>query len=156
MMTSSNRNISTLLAFCAWNSPMTGEFPAQTPVTRSFDVFFDLRLNRQLRKQWRRWWFETLSPSLWRHCKDCFSDLFYRIYINNMKTVSLNPARHCVEAWVWIETMVWQQMTLYAGTLALAVKCYLIFTCSMLHDAVPLMQMQSIWITPVYWGPCIW
>ena len=33
-----------LLAICAGNSPMTGEFPAQRPVTRSFDVFFDLRL----------------------------------------------------------------------------------------------------------------
>ena len=46
---------SALLAFCAENSPVTGEFPAQRPVTRSFDVFFDLRLNQQLSKQWRRW-----------------------------------------------------------------------------------------------------
>ena len=43
---------SALLAFCAGKSPVTGEFPAQKPVTRSFDVFFDLRLNRQLSKQW--------------------------------------------------------------------------------------------------------
>ena len=35
----------TLLAICAGNSPVTGEFPAQKPVTRSCDVFFDLRLN---------------------------------------------------------------------------------------------------------------
>ena len=35
------------LAFCAGNSPVTGEFPAQKPVTRSFDVFFDERLNQQ-------------------------------------------------------------------------------------------------------------
>ena len=35
-----------LLAICAGNSPVHGdEFPAQRPVTRSFDVFFDLRLN---------------------------------------------------------------------------------------------------------------
>ena len=33
---------SALLAFCAGNSPVTGEFPTQRPVTRSFDVFFDL------------------------------------------------------------------------------------------------------------------
>ena len=39
---------SALLAFCAGNSPVTGEFPAQRPVTRSFDVFFDLRLNKRL------------------------------------------------------------------------------------------------------------
>ena len=43
MMTSSNGNISALLAICAGNSPVTGEFPAQRPVTQSFDVFYDLR-----------------------------------------------------------------------------------------------------------------
>ena len=59
---------SKLLAFCAGNSPVTGEFLAQRPVTRSFDVCFDLRLNQQLSKQWRHLWFKTLSRSLWRHC----------------------------------------------------------------------------------------
>ena len=34
---------SALLAPCAGHSPVSGEFPAQRPVTRSFDVFFDLR-----------------------------------------------------------------------------------------------------------------
>ena len=34
-----------LLAIWAGNSPVPGEFPSQRPVTRSFDVFFDLRLN---------------------------------------------------------------------------------------------------------------
>ena len=33
-----------LLALCAGKSPVPGEFPAQRPVTRSFDVFFDLCL----------------------------------------------------------------------------------------------------------------
>ena len=47
---------SAILAFCAGNSPVTGEFLAQRPVTRSFGVFFDLRLNKCLSKQWRRWW----------------------------------------------------------------------------------------------------
>ena len=32
---------------CEGNSPVTGEFPAQWPVTRSFDVFCDLRLNKR-------------------------------------------------------------------------------------------------------------
>ena len=36
---------SALLAICAGNSPASGEFPAQRPMTRSFDVFFDLCLN---------------------------------------------------------------------------------------------------------------
>ena len=43
---------SVLLAICAGNSPVTGEFPAQRPVTRTFDVFFDLQLNKPLSKQW--------------------------------------------------------------------------------------------------------
>ena len=51
MMTSSNGNFSALLAICAGNSPVTGEFPSQIPVTRSFDVFFDLLLNKRLSKQ---------------------------------------------------------------------------------------------------------
>ena len=46
----------------------TGEFPSQRPVTRSIDVSFDLRLNRGLSTQSRRWWFETPSHSVWRHC----------------------------------------------------------------------------------------
>ena len=41
---------SALLALCVGNSPVTGEIPAQSPVTRSFDVFFDLRLNKRLSK----------------------------------------------------------------------------------------------------------
>ena len=51
---------SALLAICAGNSPVPGEFPTQRPVTRSFDVFFDLRLNTRLSKQSWGWWFETL------------------------------------------------------------------------------------------------
>ena len=58
---------SALLAICAGNSPVPGEFPTQRPETRSFDVFFDLRLNKRLSKQWWGWWFETLSRPLWRH-----------------------------------------------------------------------------------------
>ena len=59
--------LSALLAICAGNSPVHGEFPAQRPVTRSLDAFFDLRLNKRLGKHWWGWWFETLSRPLWRH-----------------------------------------------------------------------------------------
>ena len=53
---------SALIALCAG----PGEFPTQRPVTRSFVVFFDLRLNKRLSKQpWSRW-FETPLLSLWR------------------------------------------------------------------------------------------
>ena len=42
---------SALLAICAGNSPVPGEFPTQRPVTRIFDVYFDLRPNKRLSKQ---------------------------------------------------------------------------------------------------------
>ena len=48
---------SAILAICAGNSPVPvpGEFPTQRPVTRSFDVYFDLRSNKWLSKQSRGW-----------------------------------------------------------------------------------------------------
>ena len=58
---------SALLAICAGNSPVPGEFPTQRPVTRSFDVYFDLRPDKRLSKQSWGWWFETPSRPLWRH-----------------------------------------------------------------------------------------
>ena len=64
---------SALLAICAGNSPVAGEFPAQRPVTRSFGVFFDRSLNERLSKQSWGWCFETLSRPLWRHSNDIFS-----------------------------------------------------------------------------------
>ena len=66
MMTSWNGTLSALLAICAGNSPLTGEFLSKRPVTPSFDDFFDLRLNERLSKQsWARW-FATPSRPLWR------------------------------------------------------------------------------------------
>ena len=43
------------------------QFPTQGPVTRSIDLYFDLRPNKSLNKQWWGWWFETPSRPLWRH-----------------------------------------------------------------------------------------
>ena len=57
-----------LLALCAGNSLVTGEFPSRRPVTRKFDVFFDVCLNKRLSKQSWGWWFKTLLRSLWRYC----------------------------------------------------------------------------------------
>ena len=69
---------SALLAICAGNSPVPGEFPAQRPVTRSFDIFFDLRLNKRFSKQSWGWWFETQLRPLWRHSNDeAMSDVQY-------------------------------------------------------------------------------
>ena len=56
---------------------------SQSPVMRSFDVFFDLRLNKQLSKQSWGWWFETPPRPLWRHCNACsagFIDTVTRVW----------------------------------------------------------------------------
>ena len=58
---------SALLFLCTENSRVTGEFPSERPVTRSFDAFFDLRLNKELSTQWRSRWLETPVHSLWPH-----------------------------------------------------------------------------------------
>ena len=72
MMTSSNGNIFRVTGPLCWE--FTGHRlvppPPQMPVTRSFDVFFDLRLNKRLSNQSRCRWFETPLCSLWRHCND--------------------------------------------------------------------------------------
>ena len=71
-----------LLALCAGNSLVTGEFPTQRPEPRRFDVFFDLRLNKQLSKQSRRRWFETPSRSLWHHCNAIHTDTYGLYSVN--------------------------------------------------------------------------
>ena len=68
MMTSSNGTIFRVTGPLCGEFTGPGEFPAQRPLTRSFDVFFDLRLNKRLSKQPWGWWFETLLWSLWRQC----------------------------------------------------------------------------------------
>ena len=68
MMMSSNGNIFHVTGPLCGEFTGPGEFPTQRPVTRSFDVFFDLRLNKRLSKQPWGWWFETPSWSLWRQC----------------------------------------------------------------------------------------
>ena len=45
-------------------------FPSQRPVTRSFDGFYDVHLNKRMIKQSICRWFETPWRSLWRHCND--------------------------------------------------------------------------------------
>ena len=70
------KTFSVLLALCAGNSPVTGEFPSQKLVTRSFDVFFHLCLNKRLSKQSWGWWFEMPSRSLWCHYNDKIAILY--------------------------------------------------------------------------------
>ena len=61
-------SFSALLTVCEGNPLVTDGFSSQTPVTWSFDIFFDLRLNKRFSKRSRRRWFETPLRSLWCHC----------------------------------------------------------------------------------------
>ena len=68
MMTSSNENIFRVAGHLCGEFTVTSEFPTQRAVPRSFDIFFDLHLNKRLSKQSWGWWFETPSHPLWHHC----------------------------------------------------------------------------------------
>ena len=81
---------SVLLALCAGNSPVTGEFNSQRPVTWCFDVFFDLHLDTWLSKQSWGWWSETPSRSLWRHCNGETATQHY----TDISWMQYNPGQH--------------------------------------------------------------
>ena len=91
---------SVLLALCAGNSPVTGVFPSQRRVTRSFDVFFDLSLNKRLSKQWRGWWFETPSRPLWHQYNvntcGCQQQWVLQISVKMTNLTDINRSR-CVD-----------------------------------------------------------
>ena len=146
---------SALLAFCAGNSRVAGEFLTQRPVTRSFDVFFDLCQNKRLSKQWWGWWFETPSHPLWRHCNGisvvvlfCCVTILYK-YSGKVLTIIVNtfPIKNmlcCVySAETWSTSFNW---------LATAVKsmcsCMLETTTSFLISPHCLWQKLKIY----HWG----
>ena len=81
-MTSSNGNIFRVTGHsCVEFISHPGELPTQRPMSRSVDVFFDLRPNKRSSKQSWGWWFETPSRPLWRHCDEIPSK--YPININH-------------------------------------------------------------------------
>ena len=100
-----------LLAICVGNSPVTGEFPAQRSVTQSFDVFFDLPLNKRLSKQSWGWWFETPWCSLWRHRNGEKSGEWAIVWVHSLSTDSC-PFRKSVRWQVllnWLRAdRIWQ------------------------------------------------
>ena len=109
-----------LLAICAGNSLVTDEFPAQRPVTWSFDVFFDQRLNNWLSKQSCGWWFETPSCPLLHHCNEATwsSGEAIRIYVYTYKNGSIlvhvmicclmAPSYYLNLRWFIISEVLWQ------------------------------------------------
>ena len=95
---------SSLLALCAGNSPVTGQFPAQWPVTRSFDVFLDVHLNTPLSKQSWCWWFVTPSSPLWRHCNGNLWIMLCASLINVHPVVAclLSDFRYILPCRLWL------------------------------------------------------
>ena len=72
-MTSSNGTFSALPAPCEGNAPITGGFPSQRPVTRSFDVLFYLRLKNG-------WANNCHAGDLRRHCAHFDVTVMMKIY----------------------------------------------------------------------------
>ena len=100
-MTSSNGNIFRVTGPLCGEFTGPGDFPTQRPVTRSFDVFFDLHLNKGLSKQPWGWWFETPSWSFWRQCNAKPPDARYTVEIKLLCLFhfSKSVAR---EHWRWL------------------------------------------------------
>ena len=86
---------SALLAFCAGNTPVICEFSSQRPVTRNFDVFFDLCLDKPLSKHSRRRWVETPLRSLWRHVMWCHDSM--RRHIDGLVQERRKPSALAME-----------------------------------------------------------
>ena len=101
-------------SFCAGNSPVTGEFPSQRPVSRSFDVFFDLRLDKRLCKQSRRRWFVTPSHSLWRRCNVTLQCVSLCSCSQNIHVPSLLFDKLTVDDLFQIEPVLWPWLTTHA------------------------------------------
>ena len=113
---------SLLLAICAGNSPVTGEFPAQRPMTWSHDVFFDLHLNKQLSKQSWGCWFEMPSHPLWRNCDEGWDMMFLLWVLNRVynfpslmlcwtQSYSSGLSHDDIVAWFHITGPLWGEST---------------------------------------------
>ena len=108
------------------------EFPAQRPVTRSFDVFFDLHPNKRLNKQPWGWWFETPWWSLWRHV---------------MKRICNWP--------YWVNRYVYLIGNVIGNALLLSGACMRQFNewvVKMSHESHCHMFKIADWYLPFFWG----
>ena len=92
---------SALLALCAGNSSVTGEFPAQRPVTRNFGVLFDLRLDKRLSKESWVWCLGRPSRLSWRHCNvlTCDDDTHREPFLGHRRGGVVVIGRHMVANW---------------------------------------------------------
>ena len=95
---------SALLVIWAGDSPVTGDFPEQRSVTRSFNVFFDLRLKKRFWDAMRR--IETPSRPLWRQSNVCnvsywnFAFLYSLRFVIRSHEVPRSYLKPFVK-WIW-------------------------------------------------------
>ena len=131
MMTSSNGSIFRVTGPSCTDefarSPGTDEFPTQRPVTRSFDEFFYMRLNKPLSKQSWGWSFETPSRPLWRHCNGIqrYKTTHNRVCYVSQKTILYSKPRItdlciCREGIV-LRNIAWNWTRIYRRKVS---KCY--------------------------------
>ena len=130
-MTPSNGNIFRVTGLLRGNSPVTGEFPAQRPMTRNFEVFFDLRLNKRLSKQSWGWWFETPSCPLWRYCNVKLRETLW--HKNTFRVTCLLNAKSIRQRWI----------PLQKGAASDAEFCFL--CCLPEHAVEPTVEFRMIW-----------
>ena len=131
-MTSSNGNIFRVTDPLCGEFTGPGEFPTQRPVTRSFDVFFDLRLNKRLSKHSWGWWFETLSWSLWR-------------YHNGYHGIGIKSTYHDrVQMAAFMQTTFWNAF--WNGNLCILIANSLKCVC-LDNGLSPYRQQHFIWTT---------
>ena len=98
-MTSSNWNIFRVTGPLCGEFTGPGELPTQRPVTRSFDVFFHLRLNKRLSKQSRGWRFGTPSWSLWRQCNEYSAIYLFTLPCITHAEACCQPANGRLNSW---------------------------------------------------------
>ena len=137
-MTSSNGNIFHVTGL------LCREFPAQRPVTQSFDVSFDRRLNTQLCKQSWGCWCEMPSHPLWHHHNG------YEIETYHANFIYISFTSH---AW-HVRCMQSRSMRLHCifyGIISCLIICYLVRQPSEPHHQ----SGQTCWImtwTGFYWA----
>ena len=111
MMTSSNGNLFRVTGPLCGEFTGPGEFPAQRPVTRSFDVFFDLCLNKRLSKQPWGWWFETPAWSLWRHRNGLIGHLIVSLKVSSSLPLQAQSVAKISSTWYMLSAIHWAYQT---------------------------------------------
>ena len=138
MMTSSNGNIFHV------TGPLCGEFTSDqwVPRIKASDTelwcfLLSARLNRQLSKQWIRWWFEIPPRSLWRHCNDfrCFTET-HRACIN---WSALKYMCHCLYSNLNIKSLVFSNVC-YTENI------YILITITLKYCPVCQIYNKSAWL----------